>query len=117
MKSLLLVPALAAALFAGAASAEAIAIDVPDNIEPPRSTLTRAEVLADFHLWRLAGLQDLHQGEAGVDTNSYEYRRALATYGHLRASPQYAALVVQLQQNPGATVVAKRHTQQLAQQN
>jgi len=63
-------------------------------------------VLADYHLWRLAGLQDLTRGEQSVDTNSYAYRKAHATYVHLPQSPQYAALLQQLQANPNAKVAA-----------
>jgi hypothetical protein len=107
--------AAAAATFAGAASAESplagqrFQLEVPGNIEPVASGLTRAEVLADFHLWRAAGLHDLTRGELSVDTNSYAYRKAYATYVHLRESPQYAALVRQLQDNPNASVAAVRH--------
>jgi hypothetical protein len=108
MKASLIASTLTLALFAGGASADPIRIDVPTDIQPPKSTLTRAEVLADFHMWRLAGLQDLTQGERPVDTNSHEYRRAYATYVHLRSSPQFAALVIQLQESPGSSVVAVR---------
>ncbi|MDB5861564.1 MAG: hypothetical protein JWQ76_5253 [Ramlibacter sp.] len=108
MKRILTLSALALALFAGAAaSAAPIVIDVP-NVEPVQSQLTQAEVLADFQIWRLAGLGDLTRGEQSVDTNSYQYRRAYATYLALRDSPQYAELVNELQQRPFASVVASR---------
>ena len=114
MRPTLLAPFFALALVA-AAAAEPIQIEVPTNIEPAESQLTRAEVIADLHMWRLAGLQDLTRGEGSVDPQSYEYRRAFATYAHLRSSAQYAALVNQLQQNPNANVVASRQTGRVAQ--
>lgn len=94
------------ALAAGVAQAQAIRIAVPDDVALPMSMLTRAEVLADFHLWRLAGLQDLNRGDAGPELESPEYRRAQAKYAFLRASPQYAALVEELSRRPNATVLA-----------
>ena len=115
MKRFFSVPALAVALVAGVASAESIVIDVPSSVEPTGSGLTRAEVVADYQLWRLAGLHDLTRGEQGVDTNSYQYRKAFATYVYLRQSPQYADLVNELQKNPRANVVASRRTNPLAQ--
>jgi hypothetical protein len=108
MKRSIPVVALALALVAGAAIAGPIHIEVPTSIEPTESGLTRAEVIADYHMWRLAGLQDLTRGERSVDTNSYAYRKAYATYAHLRQSPQYAALVSELQRNRFANVVASR---------
>jgi hypothetical protein len=114
MKSILLAPFFAFAVAATAVAAEPIRIDVPTNVEPEESGLTRAEVVADFHLWRLAGLHALNQGEQSADTTSYEYRRAYAIYAQLRASPQYAALVSQLRQNPHASVRASRTADRLA---
>jgi hypothetical protein len=110
MKRFLSLSALALGLAVSAAGASAgpLAIEVPTNIEPAQSGLTRAEVIADFHMWRLAGLVDLNRGEAGPDTNSYAYRKAYATYEYLRNSPQYAALVQELQAHPNANVVATR---------
>ena len=108
MKSTLLAPLLATALFAGTAGAETIQIDVPSNVRPAESKLTRTEVLADLQMSRLAGLQNFgSRGDQPVDPSSDEYRRALATYTQLRASPQFAALVQQLQQHPNAIVVAR----------
>lgn len=105
MKRLLSLSALAFGLLAGAANAAPIVIDIPD-VEPTQSGLTRAEVIADFHMWRLAGLVDLTRGELSVDTNTYEYRKAYATYVALRQSPQYARLVDQLRDDPNASVMA-----------
>ncbi len=106
MKRLLPLAALALAFAAGNAGAEPLRLHVPTNIEPVQSGLTRAEVIADYHVWRLAGLADLTRGERSVDTHSYQYRKAYATYLHLRQSPQFAQLVAQLQASPNASVVA-----------
>lgn len=108
MKRLLPIAALPLLLAAGQALAQPLRVEVPVNIEPVQSGLTRAEVIADYHLWRLAGLQELTRGEQSVDTNSYQYRKAYATYLQLRQSPQFAQLASQLQANPNANVVASR---------
>jgi hypothetical protein len=108
MKSLFVAPLFAFAILTSAAAgaAERVWIEVPADIEPPKSQLTRAEVIADYHMWRLAGLQDLNRGEASPDTTSYQYQRAYATYVYLRSSPQFATLVNELQANPHVSVVA-----------
>ncbi len=108
MKISKLASIVAAALIASAAQAQTIRIDVPDDIPVPTSTLTRAEVIADYHIWRLAGLQELNRGEATPDTDSFEYRRAQARYAWLRASPQFAVLVAELSRQPNAIVLASR---------
>ena len=115
MKTTLLAPVLACALAAGTAGATTIQVDVPKNVHQAESTLTRAEVIADHHMWRLAGLRDLDSnGDRPVDTNSVEYRSAYETYVQLRASPQFATLARQLQQSPNAVVIA-RHSTRVAQ--
>lgn len=106
MKRFLALSAIALGLAAGQANAQSFQFHVPSNIEPTQSGLTRTEVIADYHVWRLAGLQDLTHGEIGPDTNSYRYRKAYATYLHLRQSPQFAQLVQELQQRPNVRVVA-----------
>jgi hypothetical protein len=108
MKRFLSLSAIALGLAAAAAHAGPLSIEVPANIEPTQSGLTRAEVIADYHMWRLAGLADLNRGEMGPDTNSYAYRKAYATYEYLRNSPQYTELVNELQAHPNANVVATR---------
>lgn len=102
--------ALAFSVMAGHAGAQSLQIQVPVDIEPARSGLTRAEVLADLHLHRASGLYDLTRRDQPqhFDGNSYNYRKAYATYLHLRQSPQYAELVRRLEQNPNAHVVARR---------
>jgi Domain of unknown function (DUF4148) len=88
---------LAAALAAGAASAQ-VNFNVPSNLPVAKSTLTRAEVMADLLIWRAAGLQDLDtQGEPTAQSpNAAEHAQALARYHYMRASPQFAVLVSQL---------------------
>jgi len=115
MKNLFLAPLLASTIFVSVASATSVEIDVPNDIQTPRSTLTRAEVVADLQVWRLAGLQDLNRSELSPDTSSDEYRRALATYEVLRSSPQFALLVRRLQDNPNALVVGRRTSGVVAQ--
>lgn len=51
--------------------------------------LTRAEVVADFHLWQRARL-DQFLNTPGFDFNSAEYQQALDVYHALRSGPAYA---------------------------
>ena len=67
--------------------------------------LTRAEVMADYHLYRLAGVADLdNRGQGSPDTDSNEYMAAYARYEALRNSPAYPKLVEQLMHHPYAKV-------------
>jgi len=91
-------------LLIGTAHAQAIQIDMPTA--QLSEGMSRAEVLAELHLWRLSGLQELNQGEQSVDANSIKYQLAFASYVQLRKSPQFAALVDQIQQQPNARVTA-----------
>ncbi len=96
---------IAASLATGASFAQ-VSFDVPANLPIPKSTLTRAEVIADFLVWRASGLYDLnHRGDQDVDTNSLEYMRAEAKYEYLRASPQFAALVAQIKRDGSTRVM------------
>lgn len=93
-------------LAAGAAmAAEPIVIDVPRGAAPPVSTVTRAEVLADLHMWRLAGLQEFTRNE--LMDRSERYQMALARYHALRASTQYTELVQKIQERPSAMVMGR----------
>src|SRR5262249_33242172 len=102
-----LAAAAALALF-GAAHAEPIYVDWPVDLTPSTSTLTRAEVQADFELWRLAGQQELHNSELPPDTTSVAYPTPQARYAALRNGPQFAELVKKIEGHPFATVTAKR---------
>lgn len=87
------------------AHADPIQVEVPAAAEPPRSTLTRAEVLADLHVWRLSGLEELNRRSWGTpDTSTPEYLQAKASYEALRASDGFPALIEELRQHPFAPV-------------
>lgn len=71
-----------------------VLVEIPVNLRPSESALTRAEVIADLLVWRAAGLEALHrQTNQGPDTFSKEYKLAQTRYSYLRASPQFATLV------------------------
>lgn len=97
--------ALAVALVAAHAGAQQLHVQIPSDIEPARSELTRTEVLADLQLYRLAGIYELTRGINVFDAYSYPYRKRNATYQHLRQSPQYAQLLAELERNPHAQVI------------
>ena len=100
---------IAATLSAGAAFAQ-VQFNVPSNLPVEGSTLSRAEVTADLMIWRAAGLYDLYnRGESSVDTNTPGYAQAVAKYSYMRASPQFAVLVDQLNRGVSTrAVVASR---------
>lgn len=95
---------------AGAAHAGTLNLEVPRNIDPPPSELTRAEVIADYHVWRLSGLQELTRGERNVDTQGHAFRKADATYQYLLQSSRFGVLVSELEGNPNAGVAAAEPT-------
>lgn len=76
--------AIALALIASAASMSAFA---HDNTQ----TLTRAQVQADLHAYKQSGLDALSSTEQGADTNSAEYKAALARYQQLTGKSVQAA--------------------------
>jgi hypothetical protein len=90
------------------AEAQVIRIKVPDYVPLPASTVTLAEVVADYQVWRLAGLQDFYRGDAPPDTESFRYREAMAKYEFMLASPEFPALVAELAGHPFAMIVAGR---------
>ena len=73
-----------------------------------KSTLSRAEVLADLEIWRRSGLAGLQRGEASPDTFSPQYREAHARYVAMRSSPEFAALVQSIARDRGEIVTAGR---------
>lgn len=87
------------------AHADTIRIDMP-SAEPSGLTLTRAEVLADLHIWRLSGLAELTRGER-PQIYGERYLQAKARYEAMRASPAYAELVEKMEKNPSATVLER----------
>lgn len=75
-----------ASLLCMAHSAQAQASETP---------VSRAEVLADLHIWRQAGLHNL-QGDA-EDASRAEHIAAMARYRALRAAPEFAQLVARIE--------------------
>ena len=96
-RKLLTVATLAAASFAGTASA---ATQSPESWFGPEPVaqgpaLSRAEVLADLSLWTRAGLREYSQGERSI-VDSPDYAAKLAEYHRLRSGPAYQAEVRRL---------------------
>lgn len=90
---------------ATAGQAQTVQVPAPSTAPGTHSMLTRAEVMADYHLYRLAGLADLdNRGQGSPDTESDEYMAAYARYESLRNSPAYPKLVEQLMHHPYAKV-------------
>lgn len=104
MKVIRIVPFLLAALVATAASAAPLQIVVPAEVSVPMSAQTHAEVVADFYVWRAAGLQQLTNGNESPDTQSVRYKQAWSKYQYLRKSPQFQTLVEQLMKDPNTKV-------------
>lgn len=102
MKTLKLTIAIGATLLLCSAHAETIRIDVP-SAEPPSLALTRAEVLADLHIWRLSGLAEFTRGERPQIYGGL-YLQAKARYDAMRDSPAYRDLVEKMSKTPNATV-------------
>jgi hypothetical protein len=85
--------AAAVVLAAGAAHADNGEIAMTRDVAVAGAPVSRAEVLADLHLWQRAGL-----GETGeADTLSAGYQAKLAAYQRLRSGPAFAAEVERLQ--------------------
>jgi recombinational DNA repair protein (RecF pathway) len=92
-RNILAAALLAASAFTSAAHAQA----APDGRQ---QGLTRAEVVADFIIYRESGLELLNEADA-VNFYSPEYLQAKARYQALRSSSYYAELVQK--------VTAQRH--------
>jgi hypothetical protein len=88
------------------AAAQTTPIGIPAGAAPVGKPLSRAEVLADLHMWQLAGMQEFYQTEIRF-ANEEGYREAYARYRDLIASPAYPVLVEQLRANPSMTVVRR----------
>jgi hypothetical protein len=105
-KNLKMASLLIAATLAASAAYAQVQFNVPSNLPIAKSTLTRAEVTADLLIWRASGLYDLHnQGEHSVDTNTREYAQVMARYSYMRASPQFAELVSQVNRGVSTRVM------------
>lgn len=95
---------MAASLATGASFAQ-VTFDIPANLPATKPALTRAEVVADLVVWRASGLDNFTSQEVSlVDTSSADYVQAEAKYAYLRASPQFASLVDQIQRGGSARV-------------
>jgi len=94
---LIAIAALAAATFAGTASAAAPSQEVWFGAQPVASgaPLSRAEVQADLNLWNRAGLNELNAGDHN-DVANPAYAQRLAAYQRLRSGPEYVAEVQRL---------------------
>ncbi len=89
-KNIIAIAAIAAASFAGTASATEEAPEVWFGAEPVAAgpPLSRAEVLADLALWNRAGLNNYYQlGEIYSFDAAYEQR--LAQYQKMRNGPEF----------------------------
>ena len=98
-KTLFAIAAVAAATFAGAASA-ATARPLTEEwvgseLVAQGPSLSRAEVQADLNLWNRAGLSGMNTGEGYADTNS-DYAARLAQYQRARSGAEYQAEVRRL---------------------
>jgi Domain of unknown function (DUF4148) len=110
MKNLKTASVLLAATLAANAACAQVQFNVPSNLPIAKSTLTRAEVVADLLIWRESGLEALHArhspGGLSVDTNTLEYAQATAKYNYMRGSPQFALLVNQINQGGSVRALA-----------
>lgn len=98
-KTLIAIASLAAATFAGAASAATPALLTEQWVgaEPYAQgpALSRAEVQADLNLWNRAGLGQANAGDRTPDANP-GYQASLAEYNRLRSGPEFVAEVRRL---------------------
>lgn len=93
-----LIPVLfASALLAGSPVVRADNYPEPllSSIQPAKSTLTRAEVLAELQIWREAGLDRFERPEVDAARDEAGLAAARARYAALRHSPRFAELVAQ----------------------
>lgn len=96
-KNLLAIAAIAAATFAGTASAAAPSQEEWFGAQPVAAgaSLSRAEVLAELNLWNRAGLNQANAGDHN-DVADPAYAQRLAAYQRLRSGPEYVAEVQRL---------------------
>lgn len=67
------------------------------------SSKSRAEVLAELEIYRRSGLAELERIE-GTDYFGHPYRVASARYAAMRASPEFASLVLAIAERRGEPV-------------
>lgn len=94
---LIAIAALAAASFAGSASAATHSQEEWFGAEPVAQgpALSRAEVQADLNLWNRAGLSDYNSGET-THVADAAYDQKVAEYRRLRSGAEYTAEVRRL---------------------
>lgn len=66
-----------------------------NSIQVPKSTLTRAEVLAELQIWRESGLDRFEHPEVDAARDEAGQAAAQARYAALRQGPRFAQLVAQ----------------------
>jgi hypothetical protein len=109
MKSSLHLLTVSLALCAGAASAEPFHIrTLQDNNTSVRSASpidaqAQAQFLAERHMWRLAGMQQLNARQR-AEQIGVPYESAKARYDALIASSEFPVLVGALTRDPGLEV-------------
>lgn len=109
MKPTLHLLAVSLALCAGAASAEPFHIralqdnDAAFRSATPVDAQTQAQFLAERHMWRLAGMQQLNARQR-AEQIGVPYERAKARYDTLIASSEFPVLVAALTRDPGLEV-------------
>ncbi len=87
--------ALTASLLLAAALPQAHAQEYPSAPAASTSQLSRAEVIADLHLWQRAGVDRYVEAQRyGMETS--EYQAAFAEYQRLRNSPAFAQEVARV---------------------
>ena len=106
MKALNIALLIAGSLTAGSAMAQPIVVSVPPAVAASQP-LSRAEVMADLHIWRLSGMQAARYFSDYHDERNPQYQAALARYQAMRSSPDFAVLVEKLRADPSAPVVGR----------
>lgn len=96
----------------GAASLAIASLSAAQQVIPEATFLaqasrSRAEVLAEFSLWRQAGL-DRYDVEGG-DQSSMDYQRRLEHYARMRSGPQYVAELQRIQDQRVQHAAIKSH--------
>ncbi len=113
-RQLLSIVAIAAASFAGIASAAPQSPEAWFGAEPVTvgPALSRAEVQADLNLWNRAGLNQFSGEQFAADTPAYQAK--LAEYQRLRSGSAYLAEVRSLGGNVDATATRTANPAQTA---
>ena len=110
-KTLFAIAAIAAASFAGSASAATAHLSTEEWFGPELvaqgPSLSRAEVQADLNLWNRAGLSGANSGRGYAD-NTPAYAARLAQYQRQRSGAEYQAEVTRLGGN--TNTMAGAHT-------